>query len=82
MRRPLIWGKDFKTSIAQGEQAQGGVMEGGEGFLTLTKEDLMSFWEEKEEDECVRKISSCVEKLLFMKKKKWVQTKNMGGSCV
>jgi hypothetical protein len=57
-------------------------MEGGEGFLTLTKEDLMSFWEEKEEDECVRKISSCVEKLLFMKKKKWVQTKNMGGSCV
>jgi hypothetical protein len=55
MKRPLIGGKDFKTSIGQGEQAQGGVMEGGQVFLTLTKEDLMCFWEEKEEDECVRK---------------------------
>jgi hypothetical protein len=44
MRRPLIGGKDFKTSIRQGEQAQGGVMEGGQVFLTLTKKDLMCFW--------------------------------------
>ncbi len=43
MRRPLIGRKDFKTSIGQGEQAQGGVMEGGQGGLTLTKEDLMCF---------------------------------------
>ncbi len=55
MRRPLIGGKDFKTSIGQGEQAQGGVMEGGQIFLTLTKEGLMCFWEEKEEEECVKK---------------------------
>ncbi len=43
MRRPLIGGKDFKTSIGQGEQVQGGVMEGGQGGLTLTNEDLMCF---------------------------------------
>ncbi len=43
MKRPLIGGKDFKTSIGQGEQTQGGVMEGGQGSLTLTKEDLMCF---------------------------------------
>jgi hypothetical protein len=41
MMRPLIGRKDFKTSIRQGEQAQGGVMEGGQGGLTLTKEDFM-----------------------------------------
>jgi len=28
MRRPLIRGKDFETSIKQGEQAQGRVMGG------------------------------------------------------
>jgi len=27
MRRPLIGGKDFQTSIEQGGQVQGGVME-------------------------------------------------------
>ncbi len=27
MRGPLIGGKDFQTSIGQGEQAQGGVLE-------------------------------------------------------
>jgi hypothetical protein len=43
MRKPLIRGKDFKTSIGQGEQAQRGVMEGGQGGHTLTKEDLMCF---------------------------------------
>ncbi len=43
MRRPLIGGKDFKTSIGQGEQAQGRVMEGGQGGLTLTKKYLMCF---------------------------------------
>ncbi len=77
-------GKDFKTSIGQGEQAQGEVMEGGQVFLTPTKDDLMCFWEEKEEDECVRKklVLMCGKKLLFMKKTKCVQTKSMGGSCV
>jgi hypothetical protein len=68
MKRPLIGGKDFKTSIGQGKQAQEGVMEGGQVFLTLKKEDLMCFWEEKEDDECVKKNNSYVEKLLFMKK--------------
>ncbi len=43
MKRPLIGGKDFKTSIGQGKQAQRGVTEGGQGGLTLTKEDLMCF---------------------------------------
>jgi hypothetical protein len=43
MRRPLIRGKDFNISIGQEEQAQGGVMEGGQVFLTFTKEDLMCF---------------------------------------
>jgi len=31
MRRPLIGGKDFETSIGQGEQAHGKVMEACEG---------------------------------------------------
>jgi len=31
MKRPLIGGKDFKTSIGQGEQAQGKVMEAYQG---------------------------------------------------
>jgi len=38
MRRPLIKGKDFKTSIGQGEQAQGKVIEayqGREKYLVL-----------------------------------------------
>jgi hypothetical protein len=70
MRRPLIRGKDFKTSIGQGEQAQGGVTEGGQVFFTLTNEDLMCFWEEKEEYECVRK------KLILMCEKKIVHEKN------
>jgi hypothetical protein len=43
MRGPLIRGKDFKISIRQGEKAQGGVMEGGQGGLTFTKDDLMCF---------------------------------------
>jgi hypothetical protein len=61
MRRPLIGGKDFKTSIGR-EQAQGGVMG------SLPRRILCVFWEKKEE--CVReKISSYVwKKNLFMKK--------------
>jgi len=31
MRRPLIGGEDFETSIRQGEQAQGKVMEAYQG---------------------------------------------------
>jgi hypothetical protein len=31
MRRPLIGGEDFETSIGQGEQAQGKVMEAYQG---------------------------------------------------
>ncbi len=55
MKRPLIGGKDFKTSIGQGEQVQGGVMGG------LPRRILCGFWERKEEDECAReKISSYV----------------------
>jgi hypothetical protein len=40
MRRPLIGGEDFETSIGQGEQAQGKVMEvyqGKEEYLVLEK---------------------------------------------
>jgi hypothetical protein len=58
MKRPLIGGKDFQTSIGQGEQAQGRVMGG------LPKEEwyLVFFSRgKKEEKECVReKISSYV----------------------
>jgi hypothetical protein len=45
MKRPLIRGKDVKTSIRQGEEAQGGVMGG------LPRRILCVFWEEKEEEE-------------------------------
>jgi hypothetical protein len=49
----------------------------------MSKEDLMCFWEEKEEDECVReKIVLMCGKNVVHEKKKYVQTKNMGGSCV
>jgi hypothetical protein len=82
MRRPLIGGKDFKTSIGQGEQVQGGVIEGGEEFLTRTKEDLMCFWEESEEDECVREKLILMCGKIVVHEKKNVQTKSMGGSCV
>ena len=34
----------------------------------LPKRILCFFWEEKEEDECVRKKNLCVEKMLFMRK--------------
>jgi hypothetical protein len=65
MRRPLLGGKDFQTSIGQGEQAQGGVMGG------LPKEEwyLVCFSKEKEENECVREelVLMC-EKMLFMEK--------------
>jgi hypothetical protein len=40
MRRPLIRGKNFETSIGQGEQAQGKVMEvyrGRKEYLVLGK---------------------------------------------
>jgi hypothetical protein len=54
MRRPLIGGKDFKTSIRQGEQAQGGVMGG------LPRE-LMCFWRgEGRGRVCEEKASSYV----------------------
>jgi hypothetical protein len=77
MKRPLIGRKDFKTSIGQGEQAQGGVMGG------LQRKILCVLGEEKEEDECVRKkIVVMCEKNIVHEKTKCVQTKGMGGSCV
>ncbi len=39
MRRPLIGGEDFQTSIGQGEQAQGGVMGG-----LLRGDGVCFFW--------------------------------------
>jgi hypothetical protein len=44
----------------------------------------MCFWEEKEEDECVRKkiVLMCGNIVVHEKKTKCVQTKSMGGSCV
>jgi hypothetical protein len=49
----------------------------------LPKGILCVFWEEKDEDECVRKKNSSYvwKKMLFMEKK-CVQTKSMEGSCV
>jgi hypothetical protein len=51
MRRPLIGGEDFETSIGQGEQAQGKVMEAyqGRGKSLGVRE------RKKEEKECVKK---------------------------
>jgi hypothetical protein len=59
-------------------------MEGGQVYFTLTKEDLMCFWEEKEEDECVRKklVLMCGKKLLFMKKKMCVNKEHGKKLCV
>ncbi len=56
MRRPLIRGKDFQTSIGQGGQAQGRVMEA----YKMGREYLV-FWEGKGgEWVCVREINSYV----------------------
>jgi hypothetical protein len=78
MRRPLIRGKDFNTSIGQGEQAQGGVKEVYQG-----RGVRVFFRKKKEENECGRKklVLMC-EKMLFMGKKICVQTKSMEGSWV
>jgi hypothetical protein len=66
MRRPLIGGKDFQTSIEQREQAQGWVMGG------LPKEEwyLMCFFlGKKEEKQCVKgKLVLVCERMLFMEK--------------
>ncbi len=42
MRGPLIGGKDFQTSIGQGEQARGGVLEVYQG-----KKKIL-FWKQEE----------------------------------
>jgi hypothetical protein len=79
MRRPLIGRKDFNTSIGQGEQTQGGVKESYQGGRI----HVFFFRKKKEENECGREelILMC-EKMLFMDKKNYVQTKSMEGSCV
>jgi hypothetical protein len=65
MRRPLIGGKDFNTSIGQREQAQGGVKEAYQG-----RRVRVFFWGKKEENECEReKLVLMCEKMLFMEKK-------------
>jgi hypothetical protein len=66
MRRPLIGGKDFKifkNFIAQGEQAQGGVMR------SLPRRILCDFGEE--EDECVRKKCCSCKKQNVCKQRAW-----------
>ncbi len=56
MRGPLIGGKDFQTSIGQGEQAQGGSRR-----CTKEGEEYLVFWgKKKEENENVRR------RLIFM----------------
>jgi len=50
MRRPLIGGKDFKTSIGQGEQAQRRSWR-----LTKGERSILCWGKGKEENECVRK---------------------------
>ncbi len=66
MKRPLIGGKDFQTSIGQGEQVQGRFMG------SLQKEGMIScvfFSGKKEENDCVRrKLVFMCERMLFMKK--------------
>ncbi len=78
MRRPLIGGKDFNTSIRQGEQAQGGVKEAYQG------RGVRVFFSEEERGEWVweRIISSYVWKNVIHGKKNYVQKKHMEGSCV
>jgi hypothetical protein len=67
MKRPLIRGKDFQTSIGQGEQAQVGVMGGLlKGvvscvfFFSKEKRGKMSVWE--------KKLILMCERMLFMEK--------------
>jgi hypothetical protein len=66
MKRPLIRGKNFQTSIGQGEQAQGG----GHGRFTKKKGVVSCvFFCGKEENECVReKLVLMCEKMLFIEK--------------
>jgi hypothetical protein len=67
MRRPLIGGEDFETSIGQGEQAQGKVMEVYQG-----RGKSLGGWEKEKGRERMcekrRRISSYGGKVLFMKK--------------
>jgi hypothetical protein len=66
MRRPSIGGKDFQTSIGQGEQVQGGVIG---GLLKKKSGILCVFSVEKEVNVCVKeKLVLMCEKMLFMEK--------------
>jgi hypothetical protein len=73
----IDWRKDFQTSIGQGEQAQGGVLEAYRGERGIS----CVLGKKKEENESVRKILVLMcGKVLFMKK--MCANKNMEGSCV
>ncbi len=79
MRRLLIRGKDFNTSIGQGEQAHGGIKE------AYYRGGVRVFFSQKEGGEWVwkKKINSYVWKnVIHGKEKNCVQTKNMEGNCV
>jgi hypothetical protein len=78
MKGPLIGGKDFQTSIRQGEQARGG----SKGCTKEGKEYLVFGGRKKKEKERMEKILVLMwEKVLFMKRKIRAN-KSMEGSCV
>jgi hypothetical protein len=77
MRGPLIGGRDFQTSIGQGEQVQGGSKR-----CTKEGEEFVCFGgKRKKENESMRRrfIFMCG-KVLFMRK--MCANKSMEGSCV
>ncbi len=71
MRGPLIGGKDFKTSIGQGEQAQGRSKR-----CTKVREEYLVFWgKKKEENENVKRRLAFYVRKGVVQKKRCVQTR-------
>ncbi len=75
----IDWEEGFPTSIGQGEQSQGGVLEAyqeREGYLVFS-------WKEKEEKESMEKILVLMwEKVLFMKRKNMCKQEHGRKLCV
>jgi hypothetical protein len=73
----IDWKEGFPTSIGQGKQAQGGVLEG----YQKKEEDLVLWGKAKEKNGSVRRrlVLMCG-KVLFMKN--MCANKSMEGSCV
>jgi hypothetical protein len=79
MKGPLIRGKDFQTSIGQGEQAQGG----SKGCTKEGEEYLVFGERKKKEKKRMEKILVLMcEKVLFMKRKNMCKQEHGRKLCV